>query len=87
MPRHTDFLIIGSGIAGLRAATDLALAGDVRALELLADRAEHGKRLFALGNRHCPGAPFNPPTQSPTCRRFSKTGSWTRRGSWPGFFT
>ena len=29
MPRHTDFLIIGSGIAGLRAATDLALAGDV----------------------------------------------------------
>lgn len=29
MPRHTDFLIIGSGIAGLRAAADLALAGDV----------------------------------------------------------
>ncbi len=29
MPRHTDFLIIGSGIAGLRAATDLALAGEV----------------------------------------------------------
>ena len=29
MPRRTDFLIIGSGIAGLRAAIDLALAGDV----------------------------------------------------------
>ena len=29
MPRRTDFLIIGSGIAGLRAAADLALAGDV----------------------------------------------------------
>ena len=29
MPRRTDFLIIGSGIAGLRAAVDLALAGDV----------------------------------------------------------
>jgi L-aspartate oxidase len=29
VPRHTDFLIIGSGIAGLRAAADLALAGDV----------------------------------------------------------
>jgi len=29
VPRRTDFLIIGSGIAGLRAATALALAGDV----------------------------------------------------------
>ncbi len=29
MPRRTDFLIIGSGIAGLRAAADLALAGEV----------------------------------------------------------
>ena len=29
MPRRTDFLIIGSGIAGLRAAADLALAGGV----------------------------------------------------------
>lgn len=29
MPRRTDFLVIGSGIAGLRAAADLALAGDV----------------------------------------------------------
>jgi len=29
VPRRTDFLIIGSGIAGLRAAADLALAGDV----------------------------------------------------------
>ena len=29
MPRRTDFLIIGSGIAGLRAAADLAFAGDV----------------------------------------------------------
>ena len=29
MPRRTDFLIIGSGIAGLRGAADLALAGDV----------------------------------------------------------
>ena len=29
MPRRTDFLIIGSGIAGLRAAADLASAGDV----------------------------------------------------------
>ena len=29
MPRRTDFLIIGSGIAGLRAAADLSLAGDV----------------------------------------------------------
>ncbi len=29
MPRRTDFLIIGSGIAGLRAAADLAAAGDV----------------------------------------------------------
>jgi len=27
--RRTDFLVIGSGIAGLRAAVDLALAGDV----------------------------------------------------------
>jgi L-aspartate oxidase len=27
--RHTDFLIIGSGISGLRAAADLALAGGV----------------------------------------------------------
>jgi len=27
--RRTDFLVIGSGIAGLRAAADLALAGDV----------------------------------------------------------
>ena len=32
MPRRTDFLIIGSGIAGLRAAADLALAGDVLVL-------------------------------------------------------
>jgi L-aspartate oxidase len=30
--RRTDFLIIGSGIAGLRAASDLALAGDVLVL-------------------------------------------------------
>jgi L-aspartate oxidase len=30
--RRTDFLIIGSGIAGLRAAADLALAGDVLVL-------------------------------------------------------
>ena len=29
MLRRTDFLVIGSGIAGLRAAVDLALAGDV----------------------------------------------------------
>ncbi len=29
MVRRTDFLVIGSGIAGLRAAADLALAGDV----------------------------------------------------------
>ena len=29
MPRRTDFLIIGSGIAGLRAAADLARAGEV----------------------------------------------------------
>ena len=29
MSRRTDFLVIGSGIAGLRAAADLALAGDV----------------------------------------------------------
>jgi L-aspartate oxidase len=29
VPRRTDFLIIGSGIAGLRAAADLAGAGDV----------------------------------------------------------
>ncbi len=29
MRRRTDFLVIGSGIAGLRAAADLALAGDV----------------------------------------------------------
>lgn len=29
MSRRTDFLIIGSGIAGLRAAADLALAGEV----------------------------------------------------------
>ena len=32
MPQQTDFLIIGSGIAGLRAAADLALAGDVLVL-------------------------------------------------------
>ncbi len=32
MRRRTDFLIIGSGIAGLRAAADLALAGDVLVL-------------------------------------------------------
>ncbi len=32
MPRRTDFLIIGSGIAGLRAAADLAQAGDVLVL-------------------------------------------------------
>ena len=32
MPRRTDFLIIGSGIAGLRAAADLARAGDVLVL-------------------------------------------------------
>ena len=29
MQRRSDFLVIGSGIAGLRAAADLALAGDV----------------------------------------------------------
>ena len=29
MQRRTDFLVIGSGIAGLRAAADLAAAGDV----------------------------------------------------------
>ena len=39
MPRRTDFLIIGSGIAGLRAAVDLALAGDVLVLTK-ADPAE-----------------------------------------------
>jgi L-aspartate oxidase len=32
VPRHTDFLIIGSGIAGLRAAADLAHSGDVLVL-------------------------------------------------------
>jgi len=32
VPRRTDFLIIGSGIAGLRAAADLAQAGDVLVL-------------------------------------------------------
>ena len=32
MPRRTDFLIVGSGIAGLRAAADLALAGEVLVL-------------------------------------------------------
>jgi len=32
VPRRTDFLIVGSGIAGLRAAADLALAGDVLVL-------------------------------------------------------
>jgi L-aspartate oxidase len=32
VPRRTDFLIIGSGIAGLRAAADLARAGDVLVL-------------------------------------------------------
>jgi len=32
VPRRTDFLIIGSGIAGLRAAADLAPAGDVLVL-------------------------------------------------------
>ena len=32
MQRRTDFLVIGSGIAGLRAAADLALAGDVTIL-------------------------------------------------------
>ncbi len=39
MPRRTDFLIIGSGIAGLRAAADLATAGDVLVLTK-ADPAE-----------------------------------------------
>ena len=29
MQRRSDFLVIGSGIAGLRATADLALAGDV----------------------------------------------------------
>jgi L-aspartate oxidase len=32
VPRRTDFLIIGSGIAGLRAAADLAHSGDVLVL-------------------------------------------------------
>jgi L-aspartate oxidase len=32
VPRRTDFLIIGSGIAGLRAAADLARSGDVLVL-------------------------------------------------------
>jgi len=32
VPRRTDFLIVGSGIAGLRAAADLALAGEVLVL-------------------------------------------------------
>ena len=32
MPRRTDFLIVGSGIAGLRAAADLARSGDVLVL-------------------------------------------------------
>jgi L-aspartate oxidase len=32
VPRRTDFLIIGSGIAGLRAAADLSLAGEVLVL-------------------------------------------------------
>ena len=39
MPRRTDFLIIGSGIAGLRAAADLARAGEVVVLTK-ADPAE-----------------------------------------------
>jgi L-aspartate oxidase len=39
VPRRTDFLIIGSGIAGLRAAADLAPAGDVLVLTK-ADPAE-----------------------------------------------
>lgn len=39
MQRRTDFLVIGSGIAGLRAAADLALAGEVLILTK-ADPAE-----------------------------------------------
>ncbi|MDP3717205.1 MAG: L-aspartate oxidase [Acidobacteriota bacterium] len=39
MQRRTDFLVIGSGIAGLRAAADLAMAGDVLILTK-ADPAE-----------------------------------------------
>ena len=52
MPRRTDFLIIGSGIAGLRAAADLALAGDVAdPHESRSHREQHRLR----AGRHCRG--------------------------------
>ena len=61
MPRRTDFLIIGSGIAGLRAAADLALAGEVAVLTK-ADPTEsntgyaQGGIAAAVGAGDTPGA-------------------------------
>ena len=61
MPRRTDFLIIGSGIAGLRAAVDLALAGDVLVLTK-ADPTESNTG-YAQGGIAAAVAPDDSPRQ------------------------
>jgi L-aspartate oxidase len=61
VPRRTDFLIIGSGIAGLRAAVDLALAGDVLVLTK-ADPTESNTG-YAQGGIAAAVAPDDSPRQ------------------------
>ena len=61
MPRRTDFLIIGSGIAGLRAAADLALTGDVLVLTK-ADPTESNTG-YAQGGIAAAVAPDDSPRQ------------------------
>jgi L-aspartate oxidase len=61
VPRRTDFLIIGSGIAGLRAAADLALAGDVLILTK-ADPTESNTG-YAQGGIAAAVAPEDSPRQ------------------------
>jgi len=61
VPRRTDFLIIGSGIAGLRAAADLALAGDVLILTK-ADPTESNTG-YAQGGIAAAVAPDDSPRQ------------------------
>ena len=77
MELHRDFLIIGSGIAGLRAAAELAGMGDV----LILTKAEprEGNTGYAQGALPPPSAPVTRPrctprTRSPPATRCATSG-------------